>query len=138
MRKHIILFAIMTHALIAQLVFLDQTWFEIDRAGADSIRDPVEAIITARNVAAIDSPWINPGYLPDEIFENRETNVLKPEFQLVEKRGYEGADSLGRPIYRVYYRNKKPALLEKIGYRDSKRAFMAYHPKKSRWWKCAK
>lgn len=138
MRKYIILFAIITYALPAQFVSLDRNWIEIDHAEADSILDPIESIITARNIAAIDSPWINPDYMPDEIFENRETNVLKPEFEPVEKREYEGVDSLGRPIYRVYYQNEKPVLLEKIGYRDSKRAFMAYHPRKSRWWKCAK
>lgn len=137
MRKLIMLIIIMTYALFAQPGLLDQTWIEIDRAQADSIRDPVATIFMARQEAAVDSPWINTSYLPREFYENRDGG-LKSEFRPLKRRETTGIDSLGRPTYRVFYRNKKPILLEKIGYSDSKRSFMAYQPEKSRWWKCAR
>ncbi len=136
MRICIILYLITCCAILAQF---PEDWIpsEISKAEADSIIDPMETIRQNRMDAALDSPWINPDYLPDELYNDRSINLILPDFLPAESRQESGEDSLGRPEYRVYRRDGKAVLVERIGYSENPRAFMAYRPEKSRWWKCA-
>jgi hypothetical protein len=110
---------------------------EISKTQADSIINPIEYIRQTRITAALDSPWINPEYLPDELYHDRDNDLIETIYLPAENREESGLDSLGRAEYRTYYRVGEPVLVEKIGYGENPRAFMAYRPEKSRWWKCA-
>lgn len=136
MRICIILYLITSCAMFAQFP-TDCVPSEISKTEADSIIDPIEYIRQTRITAALESLWINPDYLPDELYIDRENNLINPKFLPSESRQETGEDSLGRPEYRVYRRNGEAVLVEKIGFSDNSRAFMAYRPEKSRWWKCA-
>ncbi|MGC9315450.1 MAG: hypothetical protein ACP5G4_07455 [bacterium] len=136
MRIYIILYLITSCVMLAQFP-MDCVPSEISKAEADSIIDPMEIIRQNRMDTALDSPWINPDYLPDELYVDRKIDLYNPNFLPAESRQETGEDSLGRPEYRIYRRNGEAVLVEKIGFSDNSRAFMAYRPEKSRWWKCA-
>jgi len=136
MRNCIMLYMITICAIFAQF---PPEWnpLEISKPQADSIIDPVDYIRQTRITTALDSPWINSEYLPDEIYLDRDNDLIDAKFLQCETREERGFDSLGRAEFRTYLRNGEPVLIEMIGYSENPRAFMAYRPEKSRWWKCA-